>query len=141
MRSGPAKRGSVPSRSAPERILQFAVVIAIIAGALGNDIVLKQFLVIANVALILLVAGRIVAMIYGLWPALVASVACVLAHNFLFIPPLYSFAIADPQSAVTLLSFAVAALIASNLTSRVRMKAQVARMRAKTNEDLYQYSR
>ena len=81
------------------------------------------------------------AITYGLWPALVTSLVSVLAYNFFFLPPLYTFTIADPDNVVALFFFAVVAIIASNLTSRVRNQAVAARQRAKATEDLYLFSR
>ena len=82
------------------------------------------------------------AVTYGLWPALFASLASAcLPYNFFFLPPLYTFTIADPENVVALFFFLVVALIASNLTARVRDQAVTARQRAKTTEDLYLFSR
>jgi len=57
------------------------------------------------------------------------------------LPPLYTFTIADPENVVALFSFAIVAIIASNLTARVRAEALAAQRRAKTTEDLYSFSR
>ena len=65
----------------------------------------------------------------------------VLAYNFFFLPPLYTFTIADPENVAALFFFGVTAVIASNLTARVRAQAIVARQRARTTEELYQFSR
>jgi two-component system sensor histidine kinase KdpD len=67
--------------------------------------------------------------------------AAVLAYNFFFLPPIYTFTIADPENVVALFFFAVVAVIASNLAARVRGEAVAARQRAKTTDDLYQFSR
>ena len=56
-------------------------------------------------------------------PALVS----VLAYNFFFLPPLYTFTIADPENVVALFFFAIVAVIASNLAARVRAQAIAAR--------------
>ena len=72
---------------------------------------------------------------------LFACLVSVLAYNFFFLPPLYTFTIADPENVVALFFFAVVAVIASNLTARVRDQAVAARQRAKTTEDLYLFSR
>ena len=80
-------------------------------------------------------------MSYGLWPALFACFVSVLAYNFFFLPPLYTFTIADPENVVALFFFAITAVIASNLTARVRAQAITARQRARTTEELYQFSR
>ena len=64
-----------------------------------------------------------------------------LAYNFFFLPPLYTFTIADPENIVTLCVFAVVAVVASNITARMRAQTVTARARAKTTEELYQFSR
>ena len=52
-------------------------------------------------------------------PCLVSA----LAYNFFFLPPLYTFTIADPENVVALFFFVLVAVIASNLTARVRAQA------------------
>jgi two-component system, OmpR family, sensor histidine kinase KdpD len=111
------------------------------AAALGVGLALQQFLAISNIALVFLMAVLASAITYGLWPAIVTSLVSVLAYNFFFLPPLYTLTIADPDNVVALFFFAVVAIIASNLTSRVRNQAVAARQRAKATEDLYLFSR
>jgi two-component system sensor histidine kinase KdpD len=110
-------------------------------GALGIGLMLRQFLGINNVALVFLTAVLATAITSGLWPALFASLVSVLEFNFFFLPPLYTFQIADAENVNALFFFAVVAFIASNLTARVRAQAVVARERAKAMEDLYLFSR
>ena len=81
------------------------------------------------------------AITYGLWPAIAASLISVLAYNFFFLPPLYTFTIADANDVAALFFFAIVAVIASNLASRVRGQAVDARQRAKETENLYLFSR
>ena len=69
-----------------------------------------------------------------------ASLLSALAFNFFFLPPLYTFTIADPENVVALVFFLVVAVIASNLTARVQRQAVAARKRARTTEDLYLFS-
>ncbi len=64
-----------------------------------------------------------------------------MTYNFFFLPPLYTFTIADPENIVALFFFAVVAVIASNLAARVRAQAVAARQRAAVTEDLYLFSR
>jgi two-component system, OmpR family, sensor histidine kinase KdpD len=108
--------------------------------ALAAGFALKRFLGITNVGLVFLFAILASAMRYGLWPALLASVVIVLAFNFLFLPPLYTFTVADPENIMVLVIFAIVALITSNLTARMRAQAMVARDRATVTESLYQFS-
>ncbi|MFS2012103.1 DUF4118 domain-containing protein [Azospirillum sp. CT11-132] len=109
--------------------------------ALGAGHVLHRVLALNNLALVFLTAVLASAVTGGLAPSLYASVISVLAFNYFFLPPLYTFTISDPENIVALLVFAVVSVIASNLTARVRAQAVTARLRAKTTEDLYQFSR
>src|SRR5262249_47828224 len=109
--------------------------------ALGAGLLLRQTLAVSNVALVLLMGVLASAVAFGLWPSLAACVALALAYNFFFLPPLYTFTIADPENVLTLLVFLLVAVIASNLTARVRTQAIVARDRAATTEDLYLFAR
>lgn len=115
--------------------------LAFVAVSLGAGLVLHQVLGLASVAMTFLTAVLVAAVVYGLWPALFASLASVLAYNFFFLPPMHTFTIADPENVVALFFFGVTAVIASNLTARVRAQAIVARQRARTTEELYRFSR
>jgi two-component system sensor histidine kinase KdpD len=112
-----------------------------VAVALGIGLVLQQFLAVSNIALVFLTAVLTTAVAHGLWPSLFACLISVLAYNWFFLPPLYTFTIADPENVVALFVFAVVAVIASNLAARVRVQAVTARQRAKTTEDLYLFAR
>ena len=114
---------------------------AMVAAALGLGLALQQWLSVSNVSLVFLTAVLGSAIAYGLWPSLFACLVSVLAYNFFFLPPLYTFTIADPENVVALFFFLIVAVIASNLAARVRSQAVTARQRAKTTEDLYLFSR
>ena len=78
---------------------------------------------------------------FGLWPSLLASVAASLCYNFFFLPPLYTFTIADPTNVAAFVFFIVMAVIVSNVAARVRTQAVAAMARARTTESLYAFSR
>ena len=84
-----------------------------VAAALGLGLILQQFLAVSNIALVFLTAVLASAITCGLWPALFACLISVLAYNFFFLPPLYTFTIADPENHVALFFFTVVAVIAS----------------------------
>jgi len=123
------------------RPADYAGSLLIVGIAIGIGFLLKQVLAIPSIALLLLIAIQLVAIAYGLWPAMAACIISALAYNFFFIPPLYTFTVADPENVATLFFFTVTALITSNLISRLRAQGLVARSRAKTTEDLYLFSR
>jgi two-component system sensor histidine kinase KdpD len=93
-----------------------------------------------NVDLIFLVAVIAVAARKGPGPAAAACVASVAAYNFFFLPPLYTFVIADPKHVTALVLFLVVALITSNLAGLLRQRSLQARRRAETTEALYAFS-
>ena len=112
-----------------------------VAAALGVAIGLHQLVAGPSVALVFLTAVLLSAVTWGLWPSLLACLLSILAYNFFFLPPLYTFTIADPENVVALFFFAIVAVVASNLTARVRAQAITARGRARITENLYQFSR
>ncbi|MBV8870314.1 MAG: sensor histidine kinase KdpD [Acetobacteraceae bacterium] len=119
----------------------YAVSLLCVAVALGVGVLLREFLAVSNISLVFLTAVLASAILHGLWPSLFACLLSVLAYNFFFLPPLYTFTIADPENVVALFFFAVVAVIASNLTARTRGQAIAARQRAKATEELYLFSR
>jgi two-component system sensor histidine kinase KdpD len=113
----------------------------IIAIALLVGLALQQFLNVLNIALVFLTAVLVVAARYGLWPSLFACIVSMLAYNFFFLPPLYTFTIAGPENVLALVAFLVAALIASNLAAATRSQVVAARVRAHITEELLAFSR
>ncbi len=109
--------------------------------ALAVAMLLRQVLGVTSVALVLLMGVLASAVAYGLAASLVACLLSVMAYNFFFLPPLYTFTISDPENVVTLAVFAVVAIVASNLTARMRAQTVTAQSRARTTEELYQFSR
>jgi two-component system sensor histidine kinase KdpD len=114
---------------------------ALVAVATGLGMAIRQFLEVSSIAMVYLTAVLIAAIRFGLLPSLFASLVSVLAYNFFFLPPLYTFTIADPENVVVLFFFLIVALITSNITSRTRNQMLTARSRAKTTAELYSFSR
>ncbi|ETR77753.1 histidine kinase [Afipia sp. P52-10] len=143
----------LPSHSAPGAPAQTAIrrqpfapgpyVFALLATAvaLGLGLLIRPLLGIENVDLMFMIAVLAVAVRYGLAPSLVASVASSLCYNFFFLPPIYTFTIADPTNVAAFVFFAVMAVVVSNVAARVRTQAMTAVLRARTTESLYSFSR
>jgi two-component system, OmpR family, sensor histidine kinase KdpD len=119
----------------------YAVTTGIVAVAVGLGMVLQEFLSVASITLVFLTGILISAVRFGLFPSLFACAVSVLAYNFFFLPPIYTFTIADPENVVALFFFLIVAVIASNVASRARNQLVAARTRARTNEDLFGFSR
>jgi two-component system, OmpR family, sensor histidine kinase KdpD len=137
----PSSKGAARPEAKRFDILPYGWSTAFVALAIGCGMVLNQVLAVQNIALAFLTAVLASAITYGLWPALYTSIVSMLAFNFFFLPPLYTFTITETENVVALFFFLVIAFIASNLAARVRSQAVVARQRAKTTEDLYLFSR
>jgi two-component system, OmpR family, sensor histidine kinase KdpD len=131
----------LPARSEFLDLRSLLGTLAMMLAALGTGLALQKNLGVSNIALVFLTAVLASAITYGLWPALLASLVSVLAYNFFFLPPLYTFTIDNPENVVNLVVFAIVALIASNLTARIRAQAVTARDRARMTENLYLFSR
>ena len=77
----------------------------------------------------------------GLRESILASLASMLAYNFLFLPPIRTLTIADPQNWVALFVFLVTAITASHLSSSARRKAEEAASREREVQRMYDFSR
>ena len=112
-----------------------------VAIALSLGLLLERFTGAQSVSQVFLAAVIVSAIAWGLLPSLFASVLSVLAFNFFFLPPYYTFAITDPQNVVALFFFAAVALLISSLTAATRRQIVAARARARTTAELYAFSR
>ena len=126
-----------PRLSAPPLIGALGLVFA----ATVAGLILRQAMNASSIGMVYLTAVLLAAATYGLWPSLFACVVSTLAYNFFFLEPVYSFTISDPENVVALFFFVLAAFIASNLAARLRAQTYAARARARTTEELYQFSR
>ena len=112
-----------------------------VAAAVAFGELIKAWIGVANVDLVFLTAIVAVAARFGLWPSLFAGVASSLAYNFFFLPPIYTFTIADPNNITAFGFFTLVAIIVSTVAARSRSLAMAALERARTTESLYAFSR
>ncbi len=93
-----------------------------------------------TVALTLLLTVLIISTRWALRVSAFTAVIATLGFNYYFLPPVGTFAIADPQNWVALFAFLVTAVIASELSARARHEATNAIERRKDVERLYAFS-
>jgi two-component system sensor histidine kinase KdpD len=115
--------------------------LGVVAAGLAVAELIQRWLGIENVDLVFITAVVAVAVRYGLWPSLLASVAASLSYNFFFLPPIYTFTITDPTNIAAFFFFMLVALLVSNVAARVRTQADTAIGRVRTTESLYAFSR
>ncbi len=73
------------------------------------------------------------ATLFGLRPALIASLAAAIAYNFFFLPPTYTLTIQSPENVVTFLVLAGVGIVASQLAGRLRRNVTVGARTASEN--------
>ncbi|SFL39802.1 two-component system, OmpR family, sensor histidine kinase KdpD [Bradyrhizobium sp. NFR13] len=136
-----AKRAQMTDRVEPFDAKPYIAAVAVVAVALGAATLLRPFFGIENVDLMFLTAVVGVAVRFGLWPSLLASVVASLSYNFFFLPPVYTLTITDPTNVAAFFFFMLIAILVSNVAARVRMQAVSAFGRVRTTESLYAFSR
>ena len=130
-------------RTAPQALDPWPYILSVVAVAvsLGIAETVEPFFGLENVVLVFMTGIVTIAARFGLWPSILASVVASLCYNFFFLPPIYTFTIADPNNALAFFFFIVMAIIVSNVAARVREQAVTAMARARTTEALYAFSR
>jgi K+-sensing histidine kinase KdpD len=91
--------------------------------------------------IIFLIPVVICAIRWGLGSALVCVAASAAVADFFFLPPVYSFAISDPNQIVELALFLFVAIVTSNLAARLKNEADATREREQEIHNLYEFSR
>lgn len=119
----------------------YGLTTAIVAGATAVSVAVGKYLPLPNISLVFVVAVLIVAMRFGLWPSLFASVISFLSYNFFFTEPYYTFTVVNRGDLSTIVFFLIVAVLVGNLAAR--LKAQVVAMRtaARRTENLFDFSR
>src|SRR6266704_4629084 len=88
-----------------------------------------------------LITILLVAASWGFAESVVASIAATICFNYFFLPPVGTWAIADPENWVSLFAFLISSLIASELSNRARRRTLEAGTRQIEMERLYALSR
>jgi two-component system sensor histidine kinase KdpD len=82
-----------------------------------------------------------VSVVWGFWEASVTSLIAFNCLNYFFVPPLFTFTIADPQNLVALATFEITALTVSRLSVRARDQARAEERQRLQVQKLYDLSR
>src|SRR6476659_5125512 len=137
------KKTAVQTAARPEPFdpRPYLMALVLVAIGLGAAELIQPRFGVENVDLVFLTAVVVVAVRYGLWPSLLASVVASLCYNFFFLPPVYTFTITDPTNVAAFFFFTAMAVLVSNVAARVRTLAVTAMARARTTESLYAFSR
>lgn len=95
----------------------------------------------ANVIMVFLAGVAIVSVYLGRGPSIFASVLSVLIFDLLFVPPYYSFAVADAQYLITFFVMLTIGILISGITARVRQQINESQVRERATHSLYRLSK
>lgn len=138
-REAPTDETLLMRLSAPPR--SFAKSAAFCAAATLISLPLYTVFDLPNIAMVFLLAVVLVAVRYGLGPAVLAAFMNVASFDFFFVPPRFSFAVSDIQYLLTFAVMLAVGLVTAKLTSDLNFQARVASRREQRVRALYEMSR
>ncbi|MEN0036721.1 MAG: two-component system sensor histidine kinase KdpD [Cellvibrio sp.] len=102
---------------------------------------LIHWLDLANIVMLFLLTVVLVAVRFGRGPAVVSTVISVVAVDFFFVPPRFSFAVTDVQYLITFAVMLTVGLIIGQLTAGLRFQSRVSVHRESRSRALYEFAR
>ena len=105
--------------------------IAALALCTGAIYVCKQFAPVLSLGILYLFAVLVIAVVWGRAYAIPVAVASVALFNFLFLPPVYTFTLADEENWFALAVYLVVASVVGDLAVRSRRRAAEAEQRGR----------
>ncbi len=91
--------------------------------------------------LVFLLVVVVLALFVGRGPVLLAGALSALAWNFFFLPPRFTFIIAQPEDGILFGTYFVVALVLGQLVARIRSQADAERRREERSTALYELTR
>jgi two-component system sensor histidine kinase KdpD len=108
----------------PRRLLAPLASVAAVAIVTAAIELLKSHIPVLSLAVLYILAVLPVAVAWGTGYAVAVAIASMLAFNFFFLPPLYTFTLADSRNWFALMVFVVTAVVVSELAARSRRRAR-----------------
>jgi two-component system sensor histidine kinase KdpD len=96
---------------------------------------------LSNLIMVYLLGVMLTATGCGRGPAILISLLSVLAFDFFFVPPRFSFTVEEAQYIVTFIVMFLVALVISHLATGMRQQAQVARLQERQAAAMHGLSR
>ena len=96
---------------------------------------------LSNIVMLFLLATVAVAILFGRGPAVVAAVVNVLAFDFFYVPPQFTFAVSDVQYVFTFVVMLVVGLVIGQLTAGMRHQARFASQTAERAQRMFEMAR
>jgi two-component system sensor histidine kinase KdpD len=137
----PSFKAALPSpRRVEKRIRYVWTAFACVATTLVLNAIRSGF-DLANMAMLYMLTVLLVGVQWGRGPAIFAAILNVLAFDFFFIPPRFSFVPTDPQFFLTFGVMLMVGTIIGQLAGSIRFQARVASHRERRARTLYEFAR
>ncbi|WP_084408807.1 sensor histidine kinase [Fulvimarina manganoxydans] len=114
---------------------------AFVAAASFAGNILARFVSLPNVSMVYLLAVLAPALLYGVWPAVLASFLSFAAYNYLFLDPTGTFTIARPHELLALTIFLIIAFVISAVAGQAREQVRASARRTRAARRLYEFTR
>src|SRR5512135_3579827 len=101
----------------------------------------RPFISPVNLVMLYLPAVVLVAVYLGRGPAMLTALLSVLAFDFFFVPPRFTFAVTDTEYILTFIGLFIVGMVISTLAVRAREQAEAARDHETETSSLYAFSR
>jgi two-component system sensor histidine kinase KdpD len=137
----PAINPAEANPKAGERRARYLGTLAACAATTAAAGLLLPYFDLANIVMLFLLTVVLVAAKWGRGPAVMAAVVNVLAFDFFFVTPRFSFAVGDVQYLLTFAVMLAVGIITGQLTAGVRFQARVAGHREERARTLYEFAR
>ena len=115
-------------------------VVLIMAACTALGTLILPLLSVTDVAMLFLLAVGLVASRFGRGPSMLAAFLSIALFDFFFVPPRFTFAVADLHYVLTFGVMLVTALAISTVASRLREHAEAALARERRTATLYAMS-
>ncbi len=136
-----SRRDVVRSGSPEIRWERYWAALAISACCTAVAALMYPYFALTNLAMVYLLGATVAALRLGRGPASFAAVANVVALDFCFVPPRFTFAVSNLEYLLTFAVMLVLALVIANLVANVRAQTRVAGARERRTSLLYAMSR
>ncbi|HEY8771687.1 MAG TPA: DUF4118 domain-containing protein [Candidatus Limnocylindria bacterium] len=118
-----------------------AIAVAALAAASVGAFLLEARGGVQDASAVFLLAVAFVAYLRGSWAAVATSIGAFLTYNFLFVPPRFTFEVADAQRLLNLFLLLVVGIAIGRLTGLQRDQARRAELRERDARSLFTISR
>jgi two-component system, OmpR family, sensor histidine kinase KdpD len=119
---------------------QYLISILLVSAMSAACFFLSDYIGYKVVALLLLFTVSFIAMLFNIWPVLLAAFLSALMWDFLFIPPRFSFSVHNAEDALLLLMYFIVAMVNAVLTYKIRQIEKETQKREEKEKNVALYN-